>query len=244
MNAELNNDAIRYVTRRGNGECVLTKHYNTFNLKYAKTMCIHSDPPVFTIDNFLTSTQCDSYVSKFNSNIGRLSGQASLFGKGSRTSSTRYLDFSDCLDFVDSLQLLLGVSNQETFEEPQIVRYAEGQQFTWHYDAIQPNLQDSSGNRMVTAIVYLNDLPAGSGGETCFRDLEICVTPVKGRALVFFPSFIDGLIDDRTLHCGMKPNTGNTKYIIQCWVRQFPYLPQMRDALIRRQADIAKLNTK
>ena len=53
-------------------------------------------------------------------------------------------------------------------------------------------------------IVYLNSLAAGAGGETCFRDLSLCVTPVKGQALVFFPSFRGGVIDDRTMHCGMK----------------------------------------
>lgn len=49
-----------------------------------------------------------------------------------------------------------------------------GQQFTWHYDAIQPHLRDSSGNRIATLIVYLNDCE--SGGETVFRDLDLKVS--------------------------------------------------------------------
>lgn len=49
-----------------------------------------------------------------------------------------------------------------------------GQQFTWHYDAIQPHLKDSSGNRIATLIVYLNDCQ--EGGETVFRDLELKVS--------------------------------------------------------------------
>ena len=28
------------------------------------------------------------------------------------------------------------------------------------------------------------------------------VKPVQGKALIFFPSFQDGTMDDRTLHCG------------------------------------------
>jgi hypothetical protein len=48
-----------------------------------------------------------------------------------------------------------------------------GEQFTWHYDAIQPHLIDASGNRMATLIVYLNDCE--SGGETAFRDLDLKV---------------------------------------------------------------------
>ena len=49
-----------------------------------------------------------------------------------------------------------------------------GQQFTWHYDAIQSHLRDSSGNRIATLIVYLNDCE--SGGETVFRDLDLKVS--------------------------------------------------------------------
>ena len=54
------------------------------------------------------------------------------------------------------------------------VAIVSGQQFTWHYDAIQPHLMDSSGNRVATLIVYLND--CDSGGETVFRDLDLKVT--------------------------------------------------------------------
>jgi prolyl 4-hydroxylase len=99
----------------------------------------------------------------------------------------------------------------ECFEEPQIVRYEFGQQFSWHYDAIPKSLQNSSGNRIATLLVYLNDVK--SGGATCFKDLNIQVRPVKGKALLFFPSFKDGKPDDRTMHAGQVAM--DTKWIAQ-----------------------------
>ena len=110
----------------------------------------------------------------------------------------------------------------QTFEEPQVVRYEFGQQFSWHYDAIPKTLQDSSGNRLVTLLVYLNDVSVG--GATTFKDLGIQVKPVKGKALLFFPCFADGTPDDRTMHAGQV--AGETKWITQMWLHENDYLPK------------------
>lgn len=72
-------------------------------------------------------------------------------------------------------------------------------------------LQDPSGNRLATIIVYLNDVK--SGGATCFKDLDLQIKPVKGKALLFFPSFVDGSPDDRTMHAGQVAM--DTKWIAQ-----------------------------
>jgi hypothetical protein len=80
-----------------------------------------------------------------------------------------------------SLSLYLTDMPFVNFEEPQVVRYEIGQQFSWHYDAIPKSLQDSSGNRIATIIVYLNDVK--SGGSTCFKDLELQIKPKKGKAI-------------------------------------------------------------
>lgn len=111
----------------------------------------------------------------------------------------------------------------QTFEEPQIVRYEYGQQFTWHYDAIPKSLQDNSGNRLVTLLVYLNDVNVG--GSTSFKDLGIQVKPVKGKALVFFPCYNNGTSDDRTMHAGQV--SGETKWIAQMWLHENNYIAKV-----------------
>ena len=244
-------EAIRYVTQKGSGNIVLSEHFPTFNINFPGVLCPHSDPPVFEISDFLSSAQCDSYIAKFEAHRGKQAGSETvnlISSRGTRTSTTRYMDYADCTDFIRQIKLLLGLApnhehedddegdgGHDTLEEPQVVKYSEGQMFTNHYDAIQPHLQDTSGNRLATIIVYLNTLTEGQGGETYFRDLNMGIKPRKGSALVFFPSFSNGVMDDRTIHCGLQPATGHSKYILQCWVRQGKYEPKMRQALMSRQ---------
>ena len=99
--------------------------------------------------------------------------------------------------------------------EPQVVRYEMGQQFSYHYDAIPKSLMDSSGQRVATLLVYLNDVP--TGGATAFKDLgPLLVKPVKGKALLFFPSQGEkagGRSDERTMHSGQVAM--DTKFIAQ-----------------------------
>lgn len=100
----------------------------------------------------------------------------------------------------------------ERYEEPQIVRYEMGQQFTWHYDALPASLaKKTSGQRIATVLIYLNTVEAG--GATAFKDLNIRVKPEKGKALIFFPCSLDGVPDDRTMHAGQI--SFDTKWIAQ-----------------------------
>jgi hypothetical protein len=55
-----------------------------------------------------------------------------------------------------------------------------------------------------------------------FRHIYISqVKPVQGKALIFFPSFQDGTMDDRTLHCGRYLQSTFSTYIVQvqCMLR-------------------------
>ena len=61
-----------------------------------------------------------------------------IFGSsaaGQRTSTTWYLPYKDATELSDVASKLTGLPSSR-FEEPQVVRYEMGEQFTWHYDAI------------------------------------------------------------------------------------------------------------
>ena len=92
-----------------------------------------------------------------------------------------------------------------------------GQQFTWHYDAIQPHLRDSSGNRIATLIVYLNDCQ--EGGETVFRDLELKVCPHPHLQPV--PMFNDFMLFDDVAKIGihqiLPEHSFNLKIVSILW---------------------------
>lgn len=74
----------------------------------------------------------------------------------------------------------------------------------------------NGGQRIVTVLVYLNDVVLG--GATYFPELDLYVQPRQGMALVFFPSTIDGRLDEKTLHSALPAI--DTKYVSQVWVRQ------------------------
>ena len=112
-------------------------------------------------------------------------------------------------------------------EEPQIVRYKTGQEFSFHYDEVPPPQLDNGGQRLATLLVYLNSVSVGGG--TIFRDLKgmdgnpLCMQPRQGSALLFFPAFADGRPDDRTLHKGEVAQ--DEKRIIQMWIHESAYQP-------------------
>jgi prolyl 4-hydroxylase len=135
-------------------------------------------------------------------------------------------------------------------EEPQIVRYRTGEEFSWHYDEIPSAQLSNGGQRLATLLVYLNDLEEDRGGGTVFRDLtalndsinekgsgsgkdrskgktrksnanQLTVRPTTGTALLFFPSYKDGTPDSRTLHKGEVAL--DNKMIAQLWVHEREY---------------------
>jgi prolyl 4-hydroxylase len=198
-------------------------HIPTINTNYPGLRAVHGDPPVFEIDNAFSEEQCSSFISR-----------AELFGKKvqsqtfkdyagvKRTSTTWYVPYKHVEELTKLATDLTGIPSTH-FEEPQIVRYEMGQQFSWHYDAIPASLNKNGGNRLATLLVYLNSLPSSAGGATMFKDINISVSPITGKALLFFPCFSDGAPDDRTMHCGQI--CGETKWVAQMWIHESEYTP-------------------
>ena len=63
------------------------------------------------------------------------------------------------------------------------------------------------GQRIATVLVYLNDVVDGKGGHTRFtqKGVEVSCKPVQGTAVVFFPAFLSGQPDPRTIHEAQIP---------------------------------------
>ena len=107
-------------------------------------------------------------------------------------------------------------------ELPQVARYTDGQRYVEHYDGVDPHTEAgrafcaNGGQRVGTVLVYLNDVP--DGGATAFRRVNFEVLPKKGRALIFFPGFMNGELDTDALHAGMP--AVDVKWVSQVWLRQ------------------------
>lgn len=163
------------------------------NLEYPGLRLCFLDPPVFVVENFLAPDECDALVALADDPAQAMHAGSPTFGAapGARTSDSWFLRYGAVPGLVDKLGALLGGVDPTHFEEPQLVRYAPGQQFKWHLDEVPPALLDNGGQRLATTLVYLNDLDdvSAAAGATAFRELGLRVAPRKGMALLFFPAF-------------------------------------------------------
>jgi len=119
-------------------------------------------------------------------------------------------------EFLNRTSKLLQIpDDKHQLERPTVTRYSSGEFQRIHTDARPPGDPDgleeflaNGGQRLAQCIVYLNSLSEDQEGQTAFHDKELGgleVTPEKGCALVFFPSFKDGVIDERMTHSGRPP---------------------------------------
>ena len=203
------NDELDFSTLRSSTD--IKDYCKNFNMNYPGLRKIYNDPLIFEIDNFFDPNICDDYIARAQSKGLQISSQTfSPLTTAKRTSTTWYLPYKNVPEFLYKAEMLTGYPINH-YEEPQIVRYEMGQQFSWHYDSLPKSLIRESGQRVATLLVYLNTV-TGSGA-TAFKDLKIKVAPKKGSALLFFPCFADGTPDERTMHAGQI--AFDTKWIAQ-----------------------------
>jgi hypothetical protein len=122
-----------------------------------------------------------------------------------------------------------------SIEPLQLVRYSKGQYFHDHHD-LGALFDDGSvelpkksaitpPRRIVTILVYLNDLPEGSGGSTQFPLLknteagEDCfsIRPEKNMAVIWCNLLKDGMPDQRVVHRGEIIKDECFKYAMNIW---------------------------
>lgn len=100
-------------------------------------------------------------------------------------------------------------------EPLQVLRYAPGQEYRPHFDAIG----STDNQRVLTFLVYLND--DFDGGETQFLASGLSVKGRAGDGLLFRNADQNGRPDPRSQHAGM-PVTEGEKFLASRWIRQRP----------------------
>jgi prolyl 4-hydroxylase len=148
---------------------------------------IHADPPIFRVDDFLSAGECE-YLSSLvaddddddNGRVQRVASptfsssfSSSQTSVSRRTSTTWFCRYDAVPTLLAKARRLLGVADAVSrVEEPQVVMYRPGEEFSWHYDEVPGSRLGNGGQRVATLLVYLNDVGEGRGGGTAFRDLE------------------------------------------------------------------------
>ena len=100
-------------------------------------------------------------------------------------------------------------------ESMQLTRYRVGEYYKPHWDHFNlPNVPHVDNDRIATLIWYVND--DFQGGDTYFNNLDIAVTPRRGRCLFFYyPKHVN---QNRLIHEGRAVTQGE-KIIASIWLR-------------------------
>ena len=187
-------------------------------------------PWIITIDDFLTSEECDrlivlGYDERYERSTEVSSNNDGTFEpkhvSDARTSTTAWCENPNCYqdpivqNVVGKISSLLEIPDAYG-EHLQLLKYEEGQFYKRHHDYVRFDKFANHGPRILTFFLYLND--PKDGGGTRFNDLELDVQPKRGMA-VLWPSVLnDDPIekDGRTDHEAL-PVLKGIKYGANAW---------------------------
>ena len=192
---------------------------------------IHEDPEIYTMDNFLTKEDCQHFIDISKDKFKRSIVADPKGGKGiisdGRTSDNTWIKHDyDSITFTVANKIAnivnMPLENAESF---QVVHYDETQQYRQHYDGWKHDYSpkalknmEKGGQRLKTALVYLNTVQEGGG--TKMTKLNKTIIAEEGKLLVFNNTYKDS--HERHLlseHAG-TPVLKGEKYIFNLWFRE------------------------
>jgi hypothetical protein len=200
--------------------------FHHIHMHYRGLQIISSDPLMIVVQDFFSDEVCDRLIKIINS------GRLRKLTIGNRKCEETRLPHDEIPELMEQFKQLL-LQPPSHMEPLKLTRYEVGDFFRPHQDP------SKKGERVVTAFVYLNDVP--EGGCTRFTHLrpEVKITPKRGMAVIFFPSrlptapkFSTGSHrDDRMLHEGMPIDSGH-KDICQMWTWAIPIPKDRRQRML------------
>ena len=188
-------------------------------------------PDVVLLDNFMTHEECDAFCELSKSTLTKSTVVDDATGDSvnheHRISLGTYFTLGQN-DLVKKIEARIAevtgtpVPNGEGF---QILNYAGGGEYRPHFDYFPDNAGGRvhtahGGQRIITVIMYLNDVKAG--GATILPDINLSIYPKKGSALYFSYFNSKGQVDSSTLHGG-APVIEGEKWIATKWIRERVY---------------------
>lgn len=187
-----------------------------------------SDPIIYVVDDFISEDECQEFI---NCSKGKLQ-PATVVGLDNeqklkdRTNEFAWLEHhaNESIHEVSkrlSILVQMPIRNAEMF---QVVHYESGTEYKPHFDSFDQSTElgkkywEPGGQRMITALIYLNDVE--DGGATYFPELNISINPKKGNVLVFHNTISETTnINPRSLHAGMPVSSGE-KWAANLWFRE------------------------
>lgn len=192
---------------------------------------LHGEPLVHLFDNFLSATEVTHLLT---AGAGKLEpAKVSLADKGAsskgRTGRNCWIPHhhdTAIAALCERISILVGLPLQQA-ESLQLIHYFATQEYAPHFDAWDAATEAGQrcmargGQRLVTCLLYLNDVEAGGG--TTFPKLDITVAARTGRMLIFHNCHVGTTIrHPASLHGGM-PVLAGEKWACNLWFRERNY---------------------
>lgn len=189
------------------------------------------DPVVWVIDDFLSAEEREHIIgiAKPRLEAAKVTSTKVNTVSTARTGSVAWVRYGDSplvQGLMHRVSDLVDIPVHHS-ESMQVVHYAETQEYRPHFDGWDLSTEkgrlrtENGGQRVLTALMYLND-PDGGGG-TNFPKLDLAVDARPGRLVIFH-----NIVDEETnlhphsLHGGM-PVTEGEKWACNLWFRAKPY---------------------
>lgn len=224
-----------------------------FKMEDKKLNVCNEDPNIYTIDNYLTDNECQHMIdiSKDIIQPSLVSGEKKGYISEDRTGQNCWIKHDHdeiTLSIANKIseQLNIPLDNAESF---QVLHYNKNQEYKNYYDSWDFNGDEKSrrnmkygGQRMITTLVYLNDVQ--EGGETKFTKLDIKIDPKKGRLLVFSNVEKDSNIKNKLSEHSGLPVIEGEKWVFNLWFREKSrnILYDYPEYLINKQIDYSNNN--
>ncbi len=197
---------------------------------YTGTVVMAEDPMVAVMEALLTEEEMTHVITVAESRMQRakVSLDDSYTITEGRSGSNCWLSYdSDEVigEIGRRIAAIVGIPLSHA-EAMQVIHYGPGQEYRAHYDAYDLATARGQrccaygGQRLVTALVYLNAIP--EGGATHFPRLDLTVAAVPGRMVIFHNTGDDvGAPHPHSLHAG-TPVLRGEKWAFNVWFHVRP----------------------
>ena len=192
--------------------------------KFSKADMKELAPFLYTLDNFLTSDECNAIIASAKKSLTP-SGLRGKHRPGYRTSKDSSLSrekYPDLVGKIESAMVEITGLPLENQEDLHILKYEVGEEYKVHHDFWHertPYYNEENrlgGQRVYTALVYLNTVTKGGG--TAFPKIDLEITPELGKLLVW-KNIVDGKLNYDSLHAALPVLEGE-KWAAVKWIRE------------------------
>jgi prolyl 4-hydroxylase len=220
---QLWNSSQSFINTDNNNKIIISKTIKSS--KYQENL-LSENPKIIYIKNFINNNEMKHLISladelKKPSTIDTRDDPAAIINDV-RTSKSAHLGKSrdNIVTAIENRACEYVGLSTEYLEPMQIAVYESGQKYNPHFDFFSADSSEIiKGNRNVTVLIYLNDLPIGAGGNTFFPKLNLRIKPKAGDA-IYFENMKNGEVDYSTMHAGEAIIGNHKKYAMNVWFRE------------------------